>query len=92
MTRYTPCQGKCQLLGAVNIVILQGKAAGSPGVAWGTGCSLLQRVPRVPMPKELLSEAQEKAFLQGSRYFAPGKWCHVFPATDKVKPLIWLKI
>lgn len=46
--------------------------------------------------RELLSGAQEKdlclGFLQGLRYFAPGKWCHVFPATDKVKPLIWLKV
>lgn len=92
MTTYTPCHGKGQLLGAVQIGILEGKAAGSPGLAWGTGCFLLQRVPWVPMAKELLSEAQEKGFLQGSRYFAPGKWCHVFPATDKVKPLIWLKI
>lgn len=32
------------------------------------------------------------AFLQGSRYFAPGRWCYVFLVTDKVKPLIWLKI
>lgn len=32
--------------------------------------------------RELLSRAQEKeprlGFLQGSRYFAPGKRCHVF--------------
>lgn len=46
--------------------------------------------------RELLRGAQEKdvclGFLQGSRYFAPGKWCHIFPATDKVKPLIWLKV
>lgn len=74
--------------------------AGSPGHAWGTGCSLPQMVPWVPVLKGQTqapgSATQEKephlGFLQGPRYFAPGKRCHIFPDTDKVKPLIWLKI
>lgn len=31
MTRYTPCQGKCQLLGAVQMVILEGLARSGTG-------------------------------------------------------------
>lgn len=87
MTRYTPCQGKCQLLGAVKIVILQGKAAGSPGVAWGTGCSLLQRVPRVPMPKELLSEAaQQRRFCRDQDTLPQGSGATFFQLLIKLNP------
>lgn len=70
--------------------------AGSPVCARGAPCprascrSLSKGLDQ--SASELLSGVQESepplGSLQGSRYFAPRKWCHVFPAIDKVKPLI----